>query len=730
MMKTKKRRLTIKYKKERVILSDVLPYELPIIFTNRYFYRFVTSYGVELKNDEIKWNLKDRKLSDRDKKILPTIIELLMGCSQTSTITDQSINTNKDSWRTPFTYKISHKDDEFRELSIIHPKNQLELVSLYEKYKELIIYYCSLSRFSIRKPNEIAKFIYYRDKLHRISIGSKLDNIEVYMNEYESLKTFFTYKKYTNIYRFYEDYRYQRAEKKYNKLVKFDISKCFDSIYTHSIVWALLGKDATKDHLSLSKNTFGGQFDSFMQSINYGETNGILIGPEFSRIFAELIFQKIDKAVENKLKEEGIYIGKQYECYRYVDDFFLFYNEDDVKEKIMTLFRLTLREYKMGLSNSKTIHYERPIISNISMAKFKIIDLLDSFIKFNIEEAESFEETDEEENEDKGTFHITDKFKMYINSNQTSAKFKSILKETEVGYKDVLNYTLSIISRKVNIIIRKFDKRFQEYSKHEFENNIDQTSQKRKYLLEKQFTRFILNLLDFIFFIYTVHPKVNSTIKLMTILNTIIELYNGRYIFKNKAQKRFQKENKDLIFKKIQDEIRLVLEKTKHIEFFQVETLYLLVLHKELGIGYELPEEILINYFCTKQPKDESSLKCKEYLNTLSILVLLYYIGNSVEYCNIKKALMTHIINTIDRVDSHRRRNNTELTILLFDLLSCPYIDRKFKKEVLSLFNIKEKKTQEDILNFQKKQKYWFTKWKDININKELNAKIGLEVYS
>lgn len=723
MMKNRKRRLTIKYKKERAVLSDVLPYELPIIFTNRYFYRFITLYGVEFKNNEIKWNFKNRKLSENDKKVLPIIIELLFGCGKTSKLMDKSINTSEDSWRTPFVYKISHKDNEFRELSIIHPKSQLELVSLYEKYKELIIYYCSLSRFSIRKPNDIAKFIYYRDKLHRLSIGSKLDSIEVYMNEYESLKTFFTYKKYTNIYRFYEDYRYQRAEKKYNKLVKFDVSKCFDSIYTHSIVWALLGKEVTKNSLSQSKKTFGGEFDTFMQSINYGETNGILIGPEFSRIFAELIFQKIDRTVENTLKEEEIYIGKQYECYRYVDDFFLFYNEDEIKDKIMTLFRLVLREYKMGLSEAKTIYYEKPIISNISMAKFKIIDLLNDFIKFNIEETENIEEEIEEE------FHITERFKMYINSNQTSAKFKSILKETEVGYKDVLNYTLSIIARKINIIIRKFDKKFQEYSKHEFEGNIDYNSQRKKYILEKQFTRFIINLLDFIFFIYTVHPKVNSTIKLMSILNIIIEFYNGRYIFQSKALNRFQKENKDLVFKKIQDEIRLVLEKTKHIEFFQVETLYLLVLQNELGNGYELPEEILLNYFCINQSKEESNIKCKNYLNTLSILVLLYYIGNSSEYINIKKALIEHITNIINKVDKNKRRNNAELIILLFDLLSCPYIDREFKKELLSLFDVEES-IQEDILNFQKKQKYWFIKWKDINLNKELNAKIGLEVYS
>ena len=33
----KKKKIRLKYKKERVLLSDILPYELPFIFTNYYW---------------------------------------------------------------------------------------------------------------------------------------------------------------------------------------------------------------------------------------------------------------------------------------------------------------------------------------------------------------------------------------------------------------------------------------------------------------------------------------------------------------------------------------------------------------------------------------------------------------------------------------------------------------------------------------------------------------------
>jgi len=56
--------------------------------------------------------------------------------------------------------------------------------------------------------------------------------------------------------------------------------------------------------------------------MNYNETNGIVIVPEFSRIFSEVVLQYIDKTVEaNLAKNHKIYRNKNYECYRYVDDY-------------------------------------------------------------------------------------------------------------------------------------------------------------------------------------------------------------------------------------------------------------------------------------------------------------------------------------------------------------------------------------------------------------------------
>jgi hypothetical protein len=270
-MKRKKKKIELKYKKERVVFSDVLPYETPLIFSNRHFYRFLVKHKIRTENNKLYW---DATMSDGAFESL----KLLFGINTNKTV--GSVNIDKQKIKIPFSYRIAHKQDKFRELAIIHPLSQLQMVEFYEKYKYLILHYCSQSNFSIRRPDKVACYFYYKDRLHEQLLGKKVDSKEEYMNEYENLKSYFSYQKYSNIYKFYEDYRYQRAEKKFNKLLKFDIQDCFNSIYTHSIVWATLGgieQGKNAWYNCQIKDTFGNEFDDLMQKMNFAETKSHLL---------------------------------------------------------------------------------------------------------------------------------------------------------------------------------------------------------------------------------------------------------------------------------------------------------------------------------------------------------------------------------------------------------------------------------------------------------------------
>lgn len=714
-----KRKKYIQYPKERAILSDVLPYEIPITFSNRYLYRFLVENNIELKGEKIEFNTD---FIDDD----------LIGFEETLKILFHHEYDNSNDYKfrkIPFAYKISHKERDFRELALIHPINQLKLIKFYDDFKESILYSCAISNFSVRKPVDVAKFSFFNDKLHQLNKGDKNDFLELNGREYEDLKTFFSYKKYTNIYKFYEDYRYHRAEKKYNFLFKFDISKCFDSIYTHSISWAVLGLDAVKENVDASKKNFSGIFDKFIQYSNYGETNGILIGPEFSRIFAEIILQRIDKTVEEKIfKLNGSKNKTDYELYRYVDDYFLFCDDDILKEEIFKIFKHELKEYKMSLNNSKTIEYKKPLITEITIAKEKINKLFSENPKFVIIEVEKTQKDVESEEEIEILNH---KFSFSFNPDNFITQYKILIKESNVDYKDVLNYSLALLSNIIerNLII--FEEVFLDYK-----GKIKLSAIKEKAVINKldkvedSFTSHIVNFIDFVFFIYSVSPRVNSTIKISHILSKILIFYKLKY----KAENEFiiTTNNRNRVFKKILDEASLIIKKNSINEYAQIETFYLLTVIRELDRDFRIPEVRLETFIGLDNDKGKIPDK---HLNYFSIVVLLFYIGHSKKYPKIKVTLNTYIENYIRSFPVEKRSKSSELTHLILDLLACPYITDIFKIKIYSIYKnystTKEILSARKVVYFHKKNiKYWFTKWERFKLAKELEYKKSQEVYS
>jgi hypothetical protein len=682
----KKQKIT--YLKERAVLSDTLPYETPAIFSNRYFYRFLINNGIEINNGEVKFNQENEGLKE--------VLELLLN---TEKVTENNIdkwyfsykksNTSVNKERNiPFTFKIAHKKNDFRNLSLIHPLNQLMVINFYDTYKDSIRYFSNQSEFSIRKPFKIAKNRYINSYLKKQRKGQITHGrIEMHDKEEEHLKSFFTYKKYSNIHRFFESYEYQRCEKKFDKLYKFDINKCFDSIYTHTIAWALLNKEIVKDNLDKKLDaTFAGKFDKLMQNMNYGETNGILIGAEVSRIFAELILQKIDKNVQQKLKnnkpKECLH-KTHYEIFRYVDDYFIFYDDEQVKDKIIETFKHELKEYNLYVSDTKTVEFVKPIITDLTIAKTKITELINEYFSYKIKE----NPTDDEK-----------QWSVSLRSSDVITKFKMIVKETNIDYKDILNYSIATIEKRYLKTIRKL------------ENSNNQ------HLYVDMFVAFTIQLLDFLFFIYSVSPRVTSTIKIVSLISKLLQ-----FIKDDKSNEKILKNYQvELIYKKIYDEAFQILKKNRLKEYTQNETLYLLLTLNELAKDYRLDAEFLNEYFFNDGIE----------LNYFVIVSLLYYIKDINRYKDIKIDLINRIEKKFTNCNKDHLRKNTELTLLLMDLMTCPYISNSDRENFLSLNGITDSTIQTKIISFSSKQKYWFIKWQDFNLAEEIEMKKSQEVYS
>lgn len=176
----KRKKIKLSYSKERVLFSDVLPYECPIIFSNRYLYRFLAKYlwtGEEQKIDNVTWNvLKQSKRLDQ--KDANAFAALLFGCYEKGKRIGPLQHKPNDLFY-PYQFNIAHKANKARTLSIIHPYNQWQVVEFYEQYKYSILYLCNLSSYSIRKPHKIAQYFYYRDRLHRKLLGHESDKVEL-----------------------------------------------------------------------------------------------------------------------------------------------------------------------------------------------------------------------------------------------------------------------------------------------------------------------------------------------------------------------------------------------------------------------------------------------------------------------------------------------------------------------------------------------------------------------
>ena len=728
----KKKKIRLKYKKERVLLCDVLPYELPFTFSNRGFYRYLVRNQIRIDDGLVKWG---NHISAGALAVLAFIVNKSVADLQTI---GNCLNLEKNKQRIPFTYNILHKPNKFRELTVIHPLNQMQMVDFYEKYKSVLLYFTNLDRFSLRHPNKVACYFFYKDRLHNKLLGKKADKIELFFNEYENLKSYFSYERYNNIYRFYEDYRYQRAEKKFTHLQKFDVQSCFDSIYTHSISWAIGGgKTSFKENFNGRDYSFGGVWDELMMEMNYNETNGIVIGPEFSRLFAEVILQHIDKRVDTSLSDKhGFKFNKDYVCYRYVDDYFFFYNDQKVCDQAMLLFTNVLKEFKMTISSEKTECIERPFITDISRAKQQIDRLIDENLKLKMNELD-IDETEDDVDKDyveedvsisaeRVNKAMNTKFSWYFSSNMFNAEFKSILKSCNVKSKDVVNYTLARIATRLNRDLLKFIRKHKVLSvAMDGDNgNIDKAEiAKVRNRMEVSLGKFIVNLIDSVFFLYAGSQRVNTTLKMMDILNLIIITFDSNY--EDNSVQRFTQEMRDYIFTKIHNEVSLVFQRTRHDENAQIETLYLLLLIKRLRSKHRLSEFEIKRYM--GNTNDEGFTFPK--LNAIAIEILLYYFGNEQRFCELKNELMNSVIKKYKDVSEKTRKISTELVILTLDLMTCPYIKKEVKNKIGELMGIKK----DDVLTmmrYLKKHKTMFMRWEGIDITKELNAKVSQEVYA
>jgi hypothetical protein len=130
-----------------------------------------------------------------------------------------------------------------------------------------------------------------------------------------------------------------------------DINRFYNSIYTHSIAWALHTKSTAKSNRTLT--LLGNKIDYWVRMGQDQQTVGIPIGPDTSLVLAELIMQRCDEALIAKLP--------QLKGYRFIDDYELSFQTRTEAEEAFHVLETCLSDFELALNPKKTQINELPL---------------------------------------------------------------------------------------------------------------------------------------------------------------------------------------------------------------------------------------------------------------------------------------------------------------------------------------------------------------------------------
>lgn len=134
-------------------------------------------------------------------------------------------------------------------------------------------------------------------------------------------------------------------------MLKADIATFYPSIYTHSIPWAIHGKETARS--KRAGKWYGNQLDIWTRDTQDRQTGGIPIGPDTSFLIAEVIASRMDLQLSKMLRQElkGV---------RYIDDYHLYFATRTDAERALAALHTVTQAFELQLNAPKTEIVEVP----------------------------------------------------------------------------------------------------------------------------------------------------------------------------------------------------------------------------------------------------------------------------------------------------------------------------------------------------------------------------------
>lgn len=461
------------------ILTDILPVELSELYTYKFFYQYLSS-----KNDSVKEMIKE-----------------IVKCKNNSSINAIPFNGSSNWTTIPLKYMIMKTEQSEREISLLQPMAAIELFLFVSAYqKELLNILEKNSYFSLRyhhRNNDLC----YKTRNKAITRYFPEESRRVKKDILQQTGMFFDIKPFKSISSFTSSEEWFNLNIKYKYFIRTDYKACFDSIYTHTFKW-LVGKDVndTKNFKNVNMYTV---IDRILQNVNSRTSNGIVVGPEFSRMIAEILLQGIDSAVHNTLLNDGYVNGFNYHVYRYVDDIFVFAESEKLADIIVKQFSEASSKYLLRLNENKLCKKRVPFVLDEWLNETNLFVNRVSNILFTSKDEqkniiENLKENTNEENFESIKAYIFKDSMFSLMKPSLIKQFNKLICEFEEKNKTIVSYFLGMLLNKVK-----------------------RNKTKVNIFRDKISEKIVYGFLDFVWYIYSYYPDFNNTQKLLSIISYV-----------------------------------------------------------------------------------------------------------------------------------------------------------------------------------------------------------------
>lgn len=150
-----------------------------------------------------------------------------------------------------------------------------------------------------------------------------------------------------------------------------DVSNCYPSIYSHSIGWAIHGREFLKESTNrFDDSLLGNQIDKLIRGSREGQTNGIPQASLLSHVLAELVLGYCDLGINKRAEKiDGVKV------LRYRDDYRIFGSSDTDCNAVLKIISEELIKFGMSLGSAKTTDERNLVVGAVKKDKIQALKL-------------------------------------------------------------------------------------------------------------------------------------------------------------------------------------------------------------------------------------------------------------------------------------------------------------------------------------------------------------------